>query len=136
MLFRNLIILFIMVLSGCKSYVFYHGYPSSNVVLWKNIKIGDPSSEVVRVLGQPILKEGDVWFYISYKIYTRGAFAKKQYSSDLLKLTFNNDKVFKLEEMKVDKRELYEIYKKSSLVSGINDNFLRSIKVKLQSNDL
>ncbi|WP_052690357.1 outer membrane protein assembly factor BamE domain-containing protein [Candidatus Neoehrlichia procyonis] len=119
--------------SGCNSYTFYHGYPSSSVILWKNIKVGDSSDTIIRILGNPILKEGNTWFYVSYKIYTNNTFAKRQYSSDLLKLTFDNNKVLKLEEIKISKRKLYEIYKKSSLVGGINDSFLRRMQLKLHN---
>ncbi|AAZ68457.1 outer membrane protein assembly factor BamE [Ehrlichia canis] len=123
----------LFMLTGCYTTTIHHGYPTSEINLWDGVKIGDLNTQVVQLIGDPCIIEGNVWYYISYSIYKKRFFSAKEYESIVLKLTFDpqTNEVIEVKNIKVDKRNLVKLLKKDTSVTGIHDSLLRKFISKL-----
>ncbi|AHX05573.1 smpA / OmlA family protein [Ehrlichia chaffeensis str. Liberty] len=122
------------LLSSCHTISIHHGYPASEVNLWNNVKVGDLSSQVIQLIGDPCIIEENVWYYVSYSIYKKRFFSTKEYESLVLKITFDSqaNKVTDIQNIKVDRKSLVKLLKKNTPVTGIHDSLLRQFSNKLQ----
>ena len=133
MLVKVIYITLFLLMSSCYTTIIRHGYPISEVNLWDKIKVGDSENQVIQLIGDPSITEGDVWYYVSYNIYKKRFFSAKEYESLVLKLTFDNEtkEVMEVKHIKIEKRELIKLLNKHTPVTGIHDSLLRQFGSKL-----
>ncbi len=110
---RILISFVLLFLISCTHTIHNHGAPGMSVELWSQIKIGDDKEKVVHTLGSPTLVskfDGNVWYYVSYKIKQANFLGKRKYSSKSLQISFDHDgKVRDIKEINVSERSLVAV---------------------------
>ena len=124
----------LFLLSGCSTIVVHHGYPVSEVNLWSSVKIGNLSSQVIQLIGDPCIIEENVWYYVAYSIYKKRFFSAREYESLVLKLTFDpqTNEVIDVQNIKVDRKNLTRLLRKNTSITGIHDSLLRKFDNKLK----
>lgn len=107
---RVLISFILLFTVSCTHTIHNHGAPDISVELWSKIKAGDDKEKVVHTLGSPTLVskfDGNVWYYVSYKIKQANFLGKRKYSSKSLQISFDQDgKVADTKETDILERSL------------------------------
>ncbi|MGN7678287.1 MAG: hypothetical protein ACTJLL_00800, partial [Anaplasma sp.] len=120
-----------LCLNGClfASFVQQNGYPDAGIRLWDDVKVGEPKSEIVRLLGSPVIVEGGVWLYPSCKMYGVVASIIRKYSCTVLKVSFDDyGLVSSIERFEVPVRRLTKSKGVGTQITGINDGAWRKIE--------
>ncbi|UWI83184.1 outer membrane protein assembly factor BamE [Wolbachia endosymbiont of Howardula sp.] len=88
----------------------YHGVSNTMIELWNQVQIGDEKAKILEVLGTPTLIsqfDSNTWYYISYQIKQANFLGKKKYSSNSLRISFNQAGiVMNIKEISISKRFL------------------------------
>ncbi|KAA8472465.1 hypothetical protein [Anaplasma marginale] len=120
-----------LAVGGCFfSSVQYHGYPSAGVQFWDEVKIGEQKPDVVRLLGSPVIIDGDAWLYPSCKVRGVVASVVRKYSCTVLKISFDGDSgtVSNIERLNTPMGRLPKIESASTPITGVNDGAWRRIE--------
>ncbi len=127
-------ILLLVLLLGFKPVIYEHGYSSLDIKSWDRIEQKDNQDKVFNVLGSPTLisKNGDkIWYYVSNEIKQYRFFQKKRYSSQSLKISFNdNNIVSDISYIDVPEKRIININKRSTPIVGINNSFVHKVVSK------
>ena len=125
----------LFLLCGCiVSHVQHHGYPDSGKKLWESVKIGSKTSEILELLGPPVIEEksGDnevLWLYPSCAVYTAASGVIRSYTCDTLKLTLdtNTEQAIRVERLTTEKQRLRKPSGPHTTTTGIHDGVWRRV---------
>ena len=118
----------LLALGGCFSYVQQSGYPSSRVGLWDGLKEGISKDELVKILGHPVIEEGDSWIYPSCTITRVAASIISKYSCNVLRVSFDAEgNVSTFSRLSVPDGDLRGVSGPETKVTGIHDGVWRRI---------
>ncbi len=116
-------------LTGCLSHVQYNGYPSTNIKRWDNVKEGASKTEIINVLGYPVLEEDNNWIYPSCMLQKVAASIFREYSCDVLKVAFDaDDNVETVVRLHTPTRSLHKVLKSKTSITGIHDGIWRKVE--------
>ncbi|MCU7611614.1 outer membrane protein assembly factor BamE [Anaplasma capra] len=117
-------------LGGCWSFTQYNGYPATGVQFWNEVKVGTKKSEVVKLLGSPVIVDDKgTWLYPSCEVRGVVASVIRKYSCAVLKVSFEEggNKVSGVERIATPMRHLPRIESTSTPITGVNDGAWRKI---------
>ncbi|ABD45693.1 lipoprotein [Neorickettsia sennetsu] len=90
----------LLLLSACAEKTAIHGY-----LVESPIKIGE-RKEVVRVMsGDPTLIDGETWYYVRIATHSDTIGIRKSYSSNVMKVVFENDVVSDIQKINIPKEK-------------------------------
>ncbi|MGN7661170.1 MAG: outer membrane protein assembly factor BamE [Anaplasma sp.] len=121
----------VLFLNGCpfSSFVQQNGYPDAGIRLWNDVKVGEPKSEVIKLLGSPVIIENGVWLYPSCRMYGVAASIIRKYSCTVLKVSFDDyGLVSNVERFEVPMRRLTKSKGAGTPITGVNDGAWRKIE--------
>ena len=124
-----------LLLCGCiVSHVQHHGYPATGKKLWDSVKIGSKVSEVLELLGPPVIKEKSidnetVWLYPSCSVYTAASGVVRSYTCDTLKLILdaNAERTVRVERLTTERQRLRKPSAPHTTTTGIHDGIWRKV---------